>query len=415
MSGRAVAVLAIALLGLQTSPVHAKEVALVPPMLTVIGGNGVRVTGKSTGTYDFGKIESIDAAVVSRPFRVRNSTGHPVVVSDVETACGCVGSIMRRSGRGVSGSSTAKGEPIPLAPGEELEVQLSLDLGRLTPGPVNKQAWVHLQGSQDAAATLLLSGQILSSMAFIPAALDFGRITAEASPSLELTAIMDARFGDTPEALALAGSKPYVKVTLTELKRYPRLPDEYNGVQEPALHGRPVVCVKYRVQRQHDAPLGLLNAYLTFGRTSPPAPLLQRKGETSAVDGVADPRRTVLQSALVRVDGEVTGSVRAEPKLLLMGPISKGSPAAETITLKSEGGASLAGATATCESRWLALQVKPETIPGRLTIEVRVSPDASIGSIEDEIRIALPGGQKMVVPIWAVVGRLLEDAPRLPK
>src|SRR5205823_2421131 len=116
-----------------------------------------------------------------------------------------------------SGQPVGAGEPVPLAAGEELEIRLSLDLGRLTPGPVNKQAWVHLQGSQDAAATLLLSGEILSSMVFIPAAVDFGRTAVEANPSAELTAILDARFGETPEAVALFASKPYLKVTLLEL------------------------------------------------------------------------------------------------------------------------------------------------------------------------------------------------------
>ena len=108
------------------------------------------VVPPDTACYDFGTRDCGDPAPLTHTFRLRNGGTGPVTILRVPTSCHCTEAAPE-------GKATL---PLTLAPGATLPLVVTVDPGRLGPGPMSKTVWVFVRGASTPALTLGVTGTL---------------------------------------------------------------------------------------------------------------------------------------------------------------------------------------------------------------------------------------------------------------
>ncbi len=120
--------------------------------LTVLPPAGTNAQSSPQGAdyYDYGTVDTTKAKPIQHTFTLRNDGSKPAKILRVDTSCGCT--------EAVTGGEHPRSLPLTLAPGETLDIQVSINPRYLTIWRATKLVWVYLDGQDDPAATLKMSG-----------------------------------------------------------------------------------------------------------------------------------------------------------------------------------------------------------------------------------------------------------------
>lgn len=370
-----------------------------PLKLTVVGNEAKRVaaSGSGKGAFRMGEVSVLDSTRSDAVFTLRNDTGAPVVLRSIRTTCGCTSSFFTVGGEGgAAPQAVPTGQPITLAPGKTADVRITLDLTRVAYGPVHKSVYVlgdrADQGeaaktasslSMTPVAELSIQGTLRPLVTFSPPVVAFGPVPAGESRSVRVTASIDARlFAPGGAGLpALASSHPSLVVR-----------EAASGEAPPASADR--VVRTYEVSLAPDVPLGALSGHLSFG-------------------GGAGPGRVteLLRGVVVPFSANVSGDIAPEVQLLAFGMVAKGETRSLRMGLaERRAGAARGGGGLRAESDqpWLRAVTRPPA-PAPLpnasagSLEVTVGADAPAGLHETAVRVVLPDGKRLVIPISVYV------------
>jgi peroxiredoxin len=137
----------------KTSSVGKKPaVAAAPPVfLTPIDGNGVKV--ESTDTYkkadwDFGTVNQTATKTVEHVIQFRNDTANVIMIDSLQPSCGCTNAYIGNSAD----------FPVPVKPGETVNVTAFVDLTNLYPAAVEKSIMIFKANQIQPLATINITG-----------------------------------------------------------------------------------------------------------------------------------------------------------------------------------------------------------------------------------------------------------------
>jgi hypothetical protein len=133
--------------------------------------------------FYFGAVNQGSVAPIKHRFVLKNGSSAAVVVTGLTPSCGCTTAV-------ADGGASL---PVTIASGGQVGVDVALDLLRVTPGAVEKTVSVSIQGSTQPAATLSLTGTMVSAASFSPDVLNFGDVAYRDDGSVEFTAEIDKR------------------------------------------------------------------------------------------------------------------------------------------------------------------------------------------------------------------------------
>ncbi len=373
--------------------------------LTVVATPGVTLPAPNQGTFDFGQVSLLDKTRIEQTFTFRNDANTSLALAHLKLSCGCTSAVVQTKKKG---SSVRETWPSPtalptLAPGDEMSVQLVVDLTPFAPGRLSKTALVHAQGYSQPVATSVITGTLLPSVTFTPAVVDFGAVTAGEARSVILTAAFDPRLASSGPSTPLVSTNPAVRIspeTAASASGEPSLPSKDGDSKMPVR--------AYRVTLAKDILLGALSGILSF------AP--QDSTGTAAPASSAASRNisAALRSARVALVGQVNGDISAQPQALALGMVPKGQDATQQIVLTGANAAALENLKIICGSSWLSarLDASPAApAPGEAgpaqkpvkTLAVTLGSGAPAGILQTELNITLANGQRLLIPVNAYV------------
>lgn len=376
--------------GAQPPPMdHEAHQAVPTSDLMVVGQNGVTTSGPNAARYDFGKVDPIVRPQLEHTFTLRNQSAKPVVISRLQASCGCTGVFL--GDQNVRSGNAER----TVAPGEQLDVRLSVDVTRLRGGKLHKPVWVYLQDGAMPAVTLEMAADLLEVVSVSPPQLNFGRVVAGAKPAQTVTVTLDPRLANG--APALTSSSPDVLVAPTDTK----------APTTTASDGKPQSVVRtYTVTLSPRAGLGTLSALLSFAprpTNTPPAALAVPSPSTATLPAL-------LAGVQVPVAAQVEGSVSAVPTTLVFGTITKGQAATRQITLVGVSPDALKKLSVASGSPWLSARLRasepapsePPVSPTML-LEVTLATTAPPGGVQAQVTVTTAQGERLVVPVMAYV------------
>ena len=283
---------------------------VAPPALGGVGPAAVPAGG-NVGHYDFGIVSPLDMPQVEHTFVLRNNTQAPLVLTRLQSSCGCT-TVTATALNGAAMKPAAKAgadAPLPtLAPGERAALHVVVRLQDHAPGMLYKTVLVFTQDLPQPVAVLQMEGTLRPSVSLSPPLLDFGRVTTGAVHRLTLTATADARLVPTGGLPGLVSSNPAVRVAAVP-----------QGAVPP-LAGAKTVSRTYTVTLAPDAPLGSLTSTLTFGPAAAVTPAPAVAAGSLQLPGAPFAATVVAAMAVA----EVTGEMASSPELLSFGNVPEG-------------------------------------------------------------------------------------------
>ena len=302
-----------------------------PVAAPILGGVGAAAVsaGGNVGHYDFGTVSPLDTPQVEHTFVLRNNTQAPLVLTRLQSSCGCTtATATALGGAGVKPAAKAGADaPLPtLAPGGRVALYVVVHLQDHAPGMLYKTVLVFTQDLPQPVAVLQMEGTLRPSVSLSPPLLDFGRVTTGAVHRLTLTATADARLVPTGGLPGLVSSNPAVRVAAAPP----------GAVPPPA--GAKTVSRTYTVTLAPDAPLGSLTSTLTFGPAAViPVPAVA--ASSPQLPGAPFAPTVVAAMAVA----EVTGDIASSPELLSFGNVPEGQPQERQVQLSAAAATSFEG------------------------------------------------------------------------
>jgi hypothetical protein len=376
-------------------------VAATPARLTLIATPGVTLTASNRGSHDFGQVSLLDQTEITQTFILRNEERTPITIERVKGSCSCTSTVVQRRGKegSVTGTTAPGTTPATLAPGDEVSVRAVLDLEPLPPGPVRKTVSVYVQGQRDPTVVAEIRGSLLSSVKFVPAQANFGRLDYGEGKVLIVTATFDPRLTAACPPPPLVSSNPSIRIQLlSEDKRR-------TGPVPPSGRASDAPSRTYRLSVERNVPLGPLEGEISFSPLT-----VARSPAARPSKGVA----AALRSAQLVVVGQVVGDLSAQPSLAFMGVVEKGRESACQIVLTGTNTAAFENLKITSDSAWVSARLGASpavSIPGSTgdakertkTLEVRLAAGTPPGVFQSRLNISLTNGQRLVVPVAAYV------------
>jgi hypothetical protein len=343
-------------------------------VLTIVASGKIRSLTEGRAVFEMGKPSPMDQTVAEQDFALRNDSKTPVTVARIQTSCGCTTAILR----------TSNGAPTTLKPGEQVSAHVAVNLVGLHAGPLHKVVQVFVQGQPMPAATLRVEGEIAPAVTFAPPMLSFGRVQAGAEHSVTLTATLDARLAGKDGALpSLVTSDPAIRVR----------PVSAADAKAKTAAGSPARTQTYEVVLAADAPLGYVAGRLEFVR----AP------------GLSSAAVRALSGVYSSVTALVTGDISVQPPVVAFGAVPQGREIAREVALTGTAAADLGKLAITCDNPRLGAKlgpVSPASGSGRgARLEVRLAPGTAPGLFRSHVTLALPNGQRLIIPVSAYVGK----------
>ena len=128
--------------------------------LTALSAEGLAVTEAARAQF---AIKGVDAEATPRLMKIfsfRNDTGQPIPIERVQTSCGCESVLLSQAGKEVARPT--------LAPGETLDVKLSVNIAHHPGGSKTALAWIYSPASSAAVGTMEIQAEILPQKTSVP-------------------------------------------------------------------------------------------------------------------------------------------------------------------------------------------------------------------------------------------------------
>ena len=346
---------------------------------------GVQTAAPNQGQHDFGTVSALDTPSIEQTFLLSNSTPTPLVLDRFQPSCHCTTVT-------VEGTSTGAVMPT-LLPGKTLTVHVRVSLADLAPGPLLKTVLVYTRGDSQPAAVLTLTGELKPAVTLSPNLLDFGQVALGHPQTLPVTATLDARLTDNGTLPILASTNPNIRISpqpevISRLK---------TGAQISSKQSTSTALVGSRRR-----------TYLVTLSPSAAGPIT---GSLSLVSSGRDPKATsALAGASVLLLGQVTGDLSAQPPVLAFGTVRLGQGTARQIVLTGKDPADVTAPKITSGNSYVSakLTAAPLFTGGQLqtssrVLEVTLAANAPLGLLQTQLKIFLPNGQCLLVPVSAFV------------
>lgn len=315
--------------------------------------------------HDFGPITTVNTPRLEHTFTVRNAGTGALTVTRLQPSCGCTSAVLAGAGR----------LPVTLKPGQQIPIQVSINLEAGLAGPFRKTVSVFVAEQAAPAAVLeLLATLNALVVTATPAVLNFGQASYGKAVSLPFT--LHARNGSAPALLAasLACSSPDVSLRLL-----PPTPKD-----EP----------------------GTLRGVATLSAQAGLGPL---QGEVLVLSPAGD----VVPLAALPIQGTVLGNITAAPASLSWGASAgarspseaHSQPPTRQIILKAQRPGALRGLQFSCASRAFRVHLDAVSPAGAVLSVVLTAPVKR--SLTSRVLVTTASGQCLQIP-------LLVAAPTAP-
>lgn len=188
-----------------------------------------------TALFRFGKRSVLDTSPITHTFLLRSSSDKPITIIRLQPSCRCTTAIVE--------GAKDEAPPFTLAPGQQARVRVVISPGDALPGPFEKEVYVFAAGDTVPTATLQMAGDLTPPVTFLPAALDFGRVTAKDARSLMVTVFVDKRLLSPGQTIRLRCDNPDILITKSLGPSFPSIAkvfgvfETYNVELSP--HARP--------------------------------------------------------------------------------------------------------------------------------------------------------------------------------
>jgi hypothetical protein len=300
-----------------------KAEALAFPLPTVLNPVRDQVKDEPThaffnfGIYDLADEEqdiqdSIDEEAlkpvlrgIRHTFVLKNNSKSRVTIVGFKQDCDCVRAE-------VVTKNDLKPFPATVEAGGQISIVMALDKEILSAGPVSISIKLYGKDAKATLATLTMKGVLDSGLNFSNSNINFGEVVASSAASRELTLNIGRGVPlllPPGEGLRLVSTNPYVKVQIVPKKllvkdvsvkgdhiKFPQeIPDELSGK----------VSVTFRVSLSPDAPNGQVRGFLRLIVPNYPIYLL-------------------VARAVIPLEGDVVGHIKASSPNLLMPAVQKG-------------------------------------------------------------------------------------------
>jgi hypothetical protein len=378
----------------QTQAVAAKPAPVITgaPVggLKVVEEPGVTNAVPTGYSWDFGDVDPVEKPRVEHKLMLINGGDKPVTIDKVDTSCSCTAAVV---GEG-------KTLPLTLAPGEKAPLKVGLNVLSLHSGVVRKSVRVFGPGGATPEIAVEVRAKVLDAMSVEPRVIEVGKLTAANAQPLRVTAKVDSRWLEPGQSLQVMNMCPSLVVV--------------PGAKETVTSGTPaksMVLSQFDVKLSPDAPMGLVSGSIVF-QVRIPAKLAGGAGVT------------LTKTVNAPVTGEIVGSVRALPAIVLMGTMEPGKGANQNVLLAGATSDAISKATAQSSVPFVTATVKegapegsaevrpnqyPITADGKRllgakgTLVISVKPEAPNGYFRATITCTLASGQKLVVPVEGYV------------
>jgi hypothetical protein len=343
----------------------------VPPQLTadvgltIVASDRIEPATPNQAVYDFGKASLLDQTMVEQDFTIRNDSKSQLTVSRLQSSCGCTTAILRSS----DGTSAV------LAPGGQTGAHVTVNLAGLHAGPIHKLVEVYVEGNPLPAAILKIEGELTPAVTFSPSALSFGRVQAGAEHHLTLTTTLDSRLaGPRGRMPTLLSSDPSIRV---------------RPIPAPAGASGPARTQAYEVTLAANAPLGFITGQLEFAASRDLSSVVSR----------------ALSGASAAVSAQISGDITVQPQVVAFGAVQQGHEASRQLILAGSPAVQLESIVITSESAQLSAKLEPMSPAHVGKLNVRLSAHAAAGLFRSQLALALPNGQRLLIPVSAYITR----------
>jgi hypothetical protein len=359
--GRSLAVAALAAFCAAPGPVAAQA----PRLLTVLEPHAK----PGEAMYDGGSLAPQTPGPVEHVFVLRNTTGVALTLDRLEPACDCTTAALV--------GDPPPAAPVVLAPGRTISVRVSVNPQGLSPGLWHESVWVFVQGQAAPAATLEMTGALLPGVDFSPPSLNFGRLEKGTVLTLLLTATPHAARLEEGTELRLVSPDPDIQVS--------EVPPE-----SPATSPKR----SFRVRLDPHAQAGRLQGKLSL--------VLALTGDPAGGNGPV--------AAAVAWQAEAAGDVAAFPPIVAFGVPAAGQALTRKVVLTGKG-LTLASKAFVFTSSSPYVSAVFHTLPSRaetkgdaqVEMDVHLDPHTPPGPLEARLTVTTPGGELLVLPVYAVV------------
>ena len=351
---------------------------------------GVTAAAPNQGQHDFGTVSALDTPRIEQTFTLSNSTPAPLVLDRFQPSCHCTTAA-------VEGAS-AEGALPTLAPGKTLAVHVTVNLTDLAPGPLLKTVLVYIKGNPQPAAVLSLTGELKPAVTLMPNLLDFGQVALGHPQTLSVTAALDARLTDNGTLPILASTNPNIRISpqpevVSRLKA-----NLLKGNGQPS-RSLPTSSALAGTRRR---------TYLVTLLPNAAGPVT---GSLSFIPSGHNPKiASALANASVLLLGQVTGDLSAQPPVLAFGTVRLGQGTARQIVLTGKDPADVTAPKITSGNFYVSAKLTAAPLftsgqlqPSSRILEVTLAANAPLGLLQTQVKIILPNGQCLLVPVSAFV------------
>lgn len=347
--------------------------------LTVMPREGMKQTAPDSGKYECGQIDLLQTQRVERTFTLKNETNAPVALDAVRTSCGCQSSVILKNGQTVPQTV--------LAPGEQVDVRLSVSVSRAAGKEKRVSAWAHNRGQVAPLAAMEMSLQLEPPVQFQPAVLTFH----QAGESQTVTVRADARLVGAGAMPSLSGGKGVFEAELIGMPR--RLTEK----------GRSWVEAVYRVKFTANSSASFQTAALSL------LPPETAKNATKAEKEIRQLWQQLAPTLPITTDIKV--GLRCLPESLAFGYVSKGASATRRILIFATNKEELSGLRIAFTPAWLKLTLldtgKPRaTAQGFIvTLEASLLPEIRTGLQQASLSLQNAQGKTLLIPVLVQVAK----------
>ena len=160
--------------------------------ITIQPGGGVEMLNPTTACYNFGQVSLPVAQPIRTDFILKSTARTTITVDHITASCPCTTVSVQ--------APTSNRLPFAILPGQQFEVQVSVDPTGIEPGPMQRSVAVYQTGVKYPVATLVVGGTLSPTAAIRPNIVDFGRLTYGTTPKLPISIAL------TTNAVPLSGT-----------------------------------------------------------------------------------------------------------------------------------------------------------------------------------------------------------------
>lgn len=358
--------------------------------LRVAPAAGVQTAAPNQGQHDFGIVSALDTPSIEQTFTLSNSTPAPLVLDRLQPSCHCT--------MATAEGTTVAGVLPTLAPGKTLAVHVTVSLTDLAPGPLLKTVLVYTKGNPQPAAVFTLTGELKPAVTLSPNLLDFEQVALGHPQTLSVTATLDARLTGSGSLPILASTNPNIRI----------------NPQPEVLSRLKSNLVKANPQPGKNSPASstlIGSRRRTYLVTLLPTAAGPITGSLSFVSSGHDPKTTsALANASVLLLGQVTGDLSAQPPVLAFGTVRLGRGTARQVVLTGKDPADVTAPKITSGNSYVSAKLTAAPLftsgqvqPASRILEVTLAANAPLGLLQTQVKVSLPNGQCLLVPVSAFV------------